>query len=107
MAASTCLPISYNRSRVKCRFQFRPTNSSRNVESVMARASTTKARSSDEHPIRLYLDMLAAERCAGTHTPTAYTRDREAIAAFLQSTRRAISTSRNAELRDYTEDLSR
>src|SRR6516162_3619288 len=107
MAASTCLPISYNRSRVKCRFQFRPTNSSRNVESVMARASTTKARSSDEHPIRLYLDMLAAERGAGTNTLAAYTRDLEDLAAFLKSTRRAIATARTADLRAYIEDLSR
>src|SRR5262249_5071729 len=103
MAASTRLPISYNRSRVKCRVQFRLTNSSRNFESVMARASPTKARSS-EHPIRLYLDMLAAERGAGTNTLAAYTRDLEDLAAFLKSTRRAIATARTADLRAYIED---
>ena len=73
----------------------------------MARASTTKARSSDEHPIRLYLDMLAAERGAGTNTLAAYTRDLEDLAAFLKSTRRAIATARTADLRAYIEDLSR
>ena len=73
----------------------------------MARASATKARSSDEHPIRLYLDMLAAERGAGTNTLAAYTRDLEDLAAFLKSTRRAIATARTADLRAYIEDLSR
>ena len=73
----------------------------------MARGSTTKARSSDEHPIRLYLDMLAAERGAGTNTLAAYTRDLEDLTAFLKSTRRAIATARTADLRAYIEDLSR
>src|SRR5262249_4403909 len=107
MAASTRLPISYNRSRVKCRFQFRRTNSSRNVESAMARPSSAKARSSDEHPIRLYLDMLAAERGAGANTLAAYARDLEDLAAFLKSTRRAVATARTADLRAYIEVLSR
>src|SRR5262249_56015323 len=101
MAASTRLPISYNRSRVKCRFQFRLTNSSRNVESVMARASTTKARSSDEHPIRLYLDMLAAERGAGTNTLAAYTRDLEDLPAFLKTTRPPIPPPPTPPLRPH------
>jgi integrase/recombinase XerD len=72
----------------------------------MARASTTKVRSS-EHPIRLYLDMLAAERGAGANTLGSYARDLEDLAAFLKGKRRAVATARTADLRAYIEDLSR
>src|SRR5215469_13841427 len=107
MAASTRLPISYSRSHARCRFPFRPTNFSRNGESFMARASTARARSSDEHLIRLYLDMLAAERGAGANTLGSYARDLEDLAAFLKGTRRAVAAARTADLRAYIEDLSR
>jgi integrase/recombinase XerD len=56
--------------------------------------------------IRLYLDMLAAERGAGANTLGSYARDLEDLAAFLKGTRRAVATARTADLRAYIDDLS-
>jgi site-specific recombinase XerC len=41
----------------------------------MAGASAQAGRNSDERLVRLYLDMLAAERGAGANTLAAYRRD--------------------------------
>jgi integrase/recombinase XerD len=73
----------------------------------MARAGAAAARLSDERLIRLYLDMLAAERGAGANTLAAYARDLEDLAAHLKATRRCLASARTADLRAYLEDLAR
>src|SRR5436190_393921 len=73
----------------------------------MARAGAAAARLSDERFIRLYLDMLAAERGAGANTLAAYARDLEDLAAHLKATRRCLASARTADLRAYLEDLAR
>ena len=73
----------------------------------MARGSTAKARSSGDRLIRLYLDMLAAERGAGANTLGAYERDLEDLSGFLINTRRSVATARTDDLRAYLAELSR
>ena len=58
---------------------------------TMARAKAVTARHSDEALIALYLDMLAAERGAGTNTLAAYRRDLEDFSAYLQDNSRSIA----------------
>jgi integrase/recombinase XerD len=72
----------------------------------MARGSTAKARSSGDRLIRLYLDMLAAERGAGANTLGAYERDLEDLSGFLKNTRRSVATARTDDLRAYLAELS-
>lgn len=73
----------------------------------MASASAHAARSSDERLIRLYLDMLAAERGAGVNTLAAYRRDLEDLTSHVRASRRSLASARTADLRAYLEDLSR
>jgi len=73
----------------------------------MARAPAAAARHSDERLIRLYLDMLAAERGAGPNTLAAYERDLQDLATHLKRARRSIAAARTADLRAYLEELSR
>jgi integrase/recombinase XerD len=73
----------------------------------MARTPAAAARHSDERVIRLYLDMLAAERGAGSNTLAAYERDLYDLATHLKRVRRSIAVARTADLRAYLEELSR
>jgi integrase/recombinase XerD len=73
----------------------------------MAGASTQPARNSDEPLVRLYLDMLAAERGAGPNTLAAYRRDLEDLSLYMRELRRSIASARTADLRAYLEQLSR
>jgi integrase/recombinase XerD len=73
----------------------------------MARRSATKARHTDERLIRLYLDMLAAERGAGINTLAAYERDLDDLGAYLKLRKRSIAAANTADLRAYLEELSR
>src|SRR3974390_3283732 len=73
----------------------------------MVSASAHAPRNSDERLIRLYLDMLAAERGAGANTLAAYRRDLEDLSSYLRGLRRAIASARTADLRAYLEELSR
>ena len=73
----------------------------------MASASAHAARGSDERLVRLYLDMLAAERGAGTNTLAAYRRDLEDLSSYLRGLRRTVASARTADLRAYLEELSR
>ena len=73
----------------------------------MAGASAHAARNSDERLLRLYLDMLAAERGAGANTLAAYRRDLEDLSAYLGRARRSIAAARTADLRAYLDELSR
>jgi integrase/recombinase XerD len=72
----------------------------------MAGASAHAARSSDEQLVRLYLDMLAAERGAGANTLAAYRRDLEDLSSYLRGLRRSIVSARTADLRGYLGELS-
>jgi integrase/recombinase XerD len=71
------------------------------------RGKTPAARHSDERLIALYLDMLAAERGAGTNTLAAYGRDLADFSDYLSGTRRAIATAATDNLRAYLGDLAR
>jgi integrase/recombinase XerD len=73
----------------------------------MAGASAHAARNSDERLLRLYLDMLAAERGAGANTLAAYRRDLEDLSSHLGRARRSIAAARTADLRAYLDELSR
>jgi len=64
-------------------------------------------RRSDERLIALYLDMLAAERGAGTNTLAAYGRDLADFAAYLSAARCSIATAATENLRAYLGDLAR
>jgi integrase/recombinase XerD len=67
----------------------------------------TRASAAAQRSVRLYLDMMAAERGAGANTLAAYTRDLDDFSHFLKATRRSIVTARTADLRLYLHDLSR
>ncbi|MFZ0988091.1 MAG: site-specific tyrosine recombinase XerD [Xanthobacteraceae bacterium] len=73
----------------------------------MAGASAQAGRNSDERLVRLYLDMLAAERGAGANTLAAYRRDLDDLSSYLRGLRRTIASARTADLRTYLEELSR
>jgi integrase/recombinase XerD len=70
-------------------------------------ATAPAARSADERLIALYLDMLAAERGAGSNTLAAYGRDLADLSAYLKSIRRTIANARTDDLRGYLGELSR
>src|SRR5208283_2692675 len=77
----------------------------------MARAATSPktnaARNSDDRLIALYLDMLAAERGAGTNTLSAYGRDLGDFSRHLKYARSSIAKADTDELRGYLNELSR
>ena len=73
----------------------------------MAGETAHAVRHSDDRLVRLYLDMLAAERGAGVNTLAAYRRDLEELSSYLRRARRSIAAARTADLRAYLEDLSR
>ncbi len=60
-----------------------------------------QTKSSDQTLIELFLDMLAAERGAGTNTLTAYRRDLEDLSAALAANGGTIAKAATDELRDY------
>jgi integrase/recombinase XerD len=76
----------------------------------MVRASTKRttgtARHADERLTALYLDMLAAERGAGTNTLAAYRRDLEDFSLFLNTAGRSIAKADTDDLRAYLGELS-
>jgi integrase/recombinase XerD len=72
-----------------------------------ARARKPAARHSDEALVALYLDMLAAERGAGTNTLAAYGRDLADFTEYLSGGRRTVATAGTEDLRAYLGDLSR
>jgi integrase/recombinase XerD len=57
--------------------------------------------SSDQGLIELFLDMLAAERGAGTNTLAAYGRDLADFSTHLASRRRAVATASTDDVRGY------
>jgi integrase/recombinase XerD len=67
----------------------------------IARSTARAPRSSNERLIALYLDMLAAERGAGTNTLSAYARDLADFAAHLTSADLSIATAQTYDLRIY------
>jgi integrase/recombinase XerD len=77
---------------------------------TMVRASTKRttgtARHADERLTALYLDMLAAERGAGTNTLAAYRRDLEEFSLFLNTAGRSIAKADTDDLRAYLGELS-
>jgi integrase/recombinase XerD len=72
-----------------------------------ARARKPAARHSDEALVALYLDMLAAERGAGTNTLAAYGRDLADFTEYLSGGCRTVATAETEDLRAYLGDLSR
>jgi len=70
------------------------------------RAKAT-ARHSDERLVALYLDMLAAERGAGTNTLAAYGRDLSDFTTYLSGRRRSVANATTDDLRAYLADLAR
>ncbi len=69
----------------------------------MARRPTA----SDEALVELFLDMLAAERGAGTNTLAAYGRDLADFTAYLAAAGGSIATAATDDLRAYLGDLAR
>ena len=65
-----------------------------------------KAPPSDQTLIELFLDMLAAERGAGTNTLSAYARDLADFSAHLGASKRAIATAATEEVRGYLQALA-
>ena len=64
------------------------------------------ARPSDQTLIELFLDMLAAERGAGTNTLSAYARDLADFSAHLGASKRAIATAATEDVRGYLQALA-
>ena len=62
---------------------------------------------SDQNLIELYLDMLAAERGAGSNTLSAYGRDLADFSAHLGSAQRQIATATTDDVRAYLGRLSK
>jgi integrase/recombinase XerD len=69
----------------------------------MARPS----KSSDQTLIELFLDMLAAERGAGSNTLSAYRRDLEDLSATLRDNGGSIAKAATDDLRDYLASLAK
>jgi integrase/recombinase XerD len=74
------------------------------VRTIGARAGA--ARHSDERLSALYLDMLAAERGAGTNTLAAYGRDLADFSRHLKTARSSIAKAGTDDLRGYLVELS-
>jgi integrase/recombinase XerD len=73
----------------------------------MAQGTARAARHSDERPVALYLDMLAAERGAQSNTLAAYAHDLADFSIHLARTRRTIATASTQDLRAYLGELAR
>jgi len=71
------------------------------------RGTAGAARHSDERLVALYLDMLAAERGAGTNTLAAYGRDLADFTAYLAAAGGSIAMAATDDLRAYLGDLAR
>jgi integrase/recombinase XerD len=71
------------------------------------RATARGARSTDQKLAALYLDMLAAERGAGTNTLAAYGRDLADFAAYLAGAGSSIAAAATGDLRAYLSSLKR
>jgi len=65
-----------------------------------------KAPPSDQTLIELFLDMLAAERGAGTNTLSAYARDLADFSAHLGASGRIIATAMTEDVRGYLQALA-
>jgi integrase/recombinase XerD len=65
-----------------------------------------KAPPSDQTLIELFLDMLAAERGAGTNTLSAYARDLADFSAHLSASGRTIATASTEDVRGYLQTLA-
>jgi integrase/recombinase XerD len=76
------------------------------IRSTTRRGDRT-LRVSDQRLIGLYLDMLTAERGAGTNTLTAYGRDLADFATHLAGAHRSIANATTNDLRAYLGDLHR
>jgi integrase/recombinase XerD len=61
----------------------------------------------DQNLIELFLDMLAAERGAGTNTLSAYGRDLVDFSAHLASLRRTVATATTDDVRGYLGRLAK
>ena len=68
---------------------------------------TRPTRHSDERLVALYLDMLAAERGAGTNTLAAYGRDLGDFTAYLAATGSTIASADTDDLRAYLGELAK
>jgi integrase/recombinase XerD len=65
-----------------------------------------KAKPSDERPISLFLDMLAAERGAGKNTLDAYSRDLADFISYLSGTGGSVANAATDDLRGYLSNLA-
>jgi integrase/recombinase XerD len=65
-----------------------------------------KAKPSDERPISLFLDMLAAERGAGKNTLDAYSRDLADFISYLGGTGGSVANAATDDLRGYLGNLA-
>jgi integrase/recombinase XerD len=72
-----------------------------------ARGMARGSRQSDERLIALYLDMLAAERGAGSNTLAAYGRDLADFQAHLTAAGSSIATASSYDLRIYLGELAK
>lgn len=65
------------------------------------------ARHSDDRPIELFLDMLAAERGATENTLSAYRRDLDDFADYLVTKRRTVASAATDDVRGYLQALAK
>ncbi|HEY6022961.1 MAG TPA: site-specific tyrosine recombinase XerD [Pseudolabrys sp.] len=65
-----------------------------------------RPRPSDENLVELFLDMLAAERGAGTNTLAAYRNDLDDLSAHLRASKRAIADATTDDLRKFIGSLA-
>ena len=73
----------------------------------MARKTARPVRQSDERPIALFLDMLAAERGAGDNTLAAYGRDLADFSADLAHAKVSVARAGTSDLRAYLGRLAK
>jgi integrase/recombinase XerD len=73
----------------------------------MIRQTARNAKSSDGRLTALFLDMLAAERGAGTNTLAAYGRDLADFTAYLAGAGHSIARATTDDLRTYLGELAR
>ena len=60
---------------------------------------------SDEALVELFLDMLAAERGAGTNTLSAYRNDLDDLSAHLRAAKRTVANATTDNLREFIASL--
>ncbi|HWE77922.1 MAG TPA: site-specific tyrosine recombinase XerD [Pseudolabrys sp.] len=63
-------------------------------------------RASDQTFIELFLDMLAAERGAGSNTLAAYRNDLEDLSSFLRASGKSVADAATDDLRGFLADLT-